>query len=458
MRTDVARSLDLESNRFDIEPEITAKLLLSGHRDPRAAGRASSRGSAPRARRSAGATASARCACSPATDSAAGARSPPPRPDRVAAVASPPRPPTPCVVACLAVTPGPWSLAGVVEHPLGRLRHRRIRFPLLRRPGPDVRRGPRLAGAAARARRCRGRTPPPRSRRPGSRRARTRRAGRCRSAPPGLPLAHGRRRCASPATRAIFAVVPLMGLLAVWSTWLLGGRLAGPVVGSGVSAARRVQPDLPLPARAAHERRAGGGAVDRRARHGRSVRTGSARPGIARGAGRGAPGGAAIMMRPNLAPLAIIPVVLAWPSRAAAGATAGGAVPGVAALRCCRRRSTVRRCGRATAISASCSALGHVATNARELPGVAGRTRTRRCSRSGCSRRSWRLGAARRGPCWPSSRACSRPTCRTCRSPTGGTRASCCPALPALIVLMTAVLERAASRLPLRAGFPRWRR
>jgi len=32
MRTDVARSLDLESNRFDIEPEITAKLLLSGHR------------------------------------------------------------------------------------------------------------------------------------------------------------------------------------------------------------------------------------------------------------------------------------------------------------------------------------------------------------------------------------------------------------------------------------------
>jgi glycosyltransferase involved in cell wall biosynthesis len=32
MRTDVARSLGLESNRFDIEPEITAKLLLAGHR------------------------------------------------------------------------------------------------------------------------------------------------------------------------------------------------------------------------------------------------------------------------------------------------------------------------------------------------------------------------------------------------------------------------------------------
>jgi hypothetical protein len=31
MRSDVAKSLSLESNRFDIEPEITAKLLLSGH-------------------------------------------------------------------------------------------------------------------------------------------------------------------------------------------------------------------------------------------------------------------------------------------------------------------------------------------------------------------------------------------------------------------------------------------
>ena len=31
MRTEVARSLGLESNRFDIEPEITAKLLLAGH-------------------------------------------------------------------------------------------------------------------------------------------------------------------------------------------------------------------------------------------------------------------------------------------------------------------------------------------------------------------------------------------------------------------------------------------
>jgi glycosyltransferase involved in cell wall biosynthesis len=32
MRTEVARGLDLRANRFDIEPEITAKLLLAGHR------------------------------------------------------------------------------------------------------------------------------------------------------------------------------------------------------------------------------------------------------------------------------------------------------------------------------------------------------------------------------------------------------------------------------------------
>ena len=32
MRADVARDLDLECNRFDIEPEITAKLLRAGHR------------------------------------------------------------------------------------------------------------------------------------------------------------------------------------------------------------------------------------------------------------------------------------------------------------------------------------------------------------------------------------------------------------------------------------------
>jgi glycosyltransferase involved in cell wall biosynthesis len=32
MRMDVARALDLRADRFDIEPEITARLLLAGHR------------------------------------------------------------------------------------------------------------------------------------------------------------------------------------------------------------------------------------------------------------------------------------------------------------------------------------------------------------------------------------------------------------------------------------------
>jgi glycosyltransferase involved in cell wall biosynthesis len=32
MRADLARALELEANRFDIEPEITAKLLRAGHR------------------------------------------------------------------------------------------------------------------------------------------------------------------------------------------------------------------------------------------------------------------------------------------------------------------------------------------------------------------------------------------------------------------------------------------
>jgi glycosyltransferase involved in cell wall biosynthesis len=32
MRTSVARSLDLTADRFDIEPEITARLLMAGHR------------------------------------------------------------------------------------------------------------------------------------------------------------------------------------------------------------------------------------------------------------------------------------------------------------------------------------------------------------------------------------------------------------------------------------------
>jgi glycosyltransferase involved in cell wall biosynthesis len=63
METPVARSLNLESNRFDIEPEITAKLLRAGHHILECPS-ASSRAAAPRARRSAGATVCGRSRCS----------------------------------------------------------------------------------------------------------------------------------------------------------------------------------------------------------------------------------------------------------------------------------------------------------------------------------------------------------------------------------------------------------
>ena len=130
---------------------------------------------------------------------------------------------------------------------------------------------------------------------------------------------------------AIFAVVPLMGLLAVWSTWLLGRRVAGPLVGAASAALvacspiflyQLVQPMSDVPAAALWTA---------------AIATalgppGAKRPGIGRGLAAGLITGAAIMMRPNLAPLAIIPMLLAWPSRTAAIAAAGGAVPGIVAV------------------------------------------------------------------------------------------------------------------------------
>jgi len=130
---------------------------------------------------------------------------------------------------------------------------------------------------------------------------------------------------------AIFAVVPLMGLLAVWCTWLLGSRLAGP--GAGAASAlllacsptflyQLVQPMSDVPA-AALWTAALATALGPEAR-GRGT--------AARGVAAGLLTGAAIMMRPNLAPLAAIPLLLLWPSRAAALASAGGVAPGVVAV------------------------------------------------------------------------------------------------------------------------------
>lgn len=127
---------------------------------------------------------------------------------------------------------------------------------------------------------------------------------------------------------AVFAVVPLLGMLGVWSAWLLGRRVAGPVVGaasavltacSPIFLYQVVQPMSDVPAAAlwtAALATALGPSESRR-------------PGIGRGLAAGLLAGAAIMLRPNLAPLAVIPVVLLWTARRAAFAAAAGAVPGV---------------------------------------------------------------------------------------------------------------------------------
>ncbi len=128
---------------------------------------------------------------------------------------------------------------------------------------------------------------------------------------------------------AIFLVVPLMGALAVWSTFVLGRRLAEPLVGaaSAVLVAcsptflyQLVQPMSDVPAAALWTASlalaVGTGFAPRRGGAGGAVASGLL-------------AGAAIMMRPNLAPLAIVPVVLALPSRRAVVATVAGLVPGV---------------------------------------------------------------------------------------------------------------------------------
>ncbi|MBP1603628.1 MAG: hypothetical protein H6Q09_800 [Acidobacteria bacterium] len=130
---------------------------------------------------------------------------------------------------------------------------------------------------------------------------------------------------------AIFAVVPLLGLLAVWSTWLLGRRFAGPVVGASSALLvacsptflyQLVQPMSDVPA----------AALWTAALATALGPPGIERPGAARGLVAGLITGAAVMIRPNLAPLAIIPALIMWPSRAAVAASAVGAVPGIAAV------------------------------------------------------------------------------------------------------------------------------
>jgi hypothetical protein len=249
---------------------------------------------------------------------------------------------------------------------------------------------------------------------------------------------------------AIFAVVPLLGLLAVWSTWLLGRRLAGPAVGAASSLLvacspvflyQLVQPMSDVPAAALWTTAL-------------AIALGPAanmRPGIARGLAAGLVTGAAIMIRPNLAPLAIIPVLLAWPSRAAALAVAGGVVPGVAAVAIMQTAVYGSPLRSGYGDVSQLFSLSHVATNLVNYPSWMAFAHTPALAFGLLAP----LAAARRGAAWAllafilGVLAAYLPYVPFTE---WWYARFMLPALPALIVLMMTLLERAASRLPARAG------
>jgi hypothetical protein len=178
---------------------------------------------------------------------------------------------------------------------------------------------------------------------------------------------------------AIFLVVPLMGALTVWSTFVLGRRLVSPAVGaasawlvacSPIFLYQVVQPMSDVPAAAlwtaslavalgVAESRDKDPSAALEADEGHRLASTSRRPASAwrrsystwrRPASTwrradstwrrtlvlrvfaGLLAGAAITIRPNLASLAVVPVLLALPSRRAVVATVGGIVPGVAVV------------------------------------------------------------------------------------------------------------------------------
>ena len=161
---------------------------------------------------------------------------------------------------------------------------------------------------------------------------------------------------------AIFLVVPLMGALTVWSTFVLGRRLVSPAVGaasawlvacSPIFLNQVIQPMSDVPATAlwtaslavalgvaesrdkdpsaaleAHEDRRPASTWRWTFSTWRSPRSTWRRTSVLRVLA-GLLAGAAITMRPNLAPLAVVPLLFALPSRRAVVATVGGLVPGV---------------------------------------------------------------------------------------------------------------------------------
>jgi hypothetical protein len=248
---------------------------------------------------------------------------------------------------------------------------------------------------------------------------------------------------------AIFAVVPLMGILAVWSTWLLGRRFGNALTGASSALLvacsptflyQLVQPMSDVPAAAlwtAALATALGPEQD-----GRS---------FFRGLAAGLLTGFAIMMRPNLAPLAIIPVLLAWPSRAAAVAVAAGVMPAVAAV------GILQAAVYGSPLRSGYGDLGHlfsagyVVTNLVNYPAWLAFAHTPVLALGLLAP----LVAARRRVAWA---LCAF---------VAGTLALylpyvpftdwwytrfLLPALPVLIVLTMTVVDRAATRLPRRAG------
>jgi Dolichyl-phosphate-mannose-protein mannosyltransferase len=249
---------------------------------------------------------------------------------------------------------------------------------------------------------------------------------------------------------ALFAVVPLLGLLAVRSTWLLGRRLAGPVVGAASALLVACSPtflyqlmqpmsDVPAAAFWTAALAAALGPDEHR------------QSGIRRGLAAGLLAGAAITIRPNLAPLAVIPVMLAWPSRVGAAATIGGTVPGIAAVALLQAAVYGAPWRSGYGDLGQLFSLGHIGTNLVNYPAWLALAHTPVLALgilaplAGPRRRdAWVLLAFAAGVF-----AAYLPY--TPFTDWWYTR-FLLPALPALIVLMVTVLERASRRLPARAG------
>ncbi len=249
---------------------------------------------------------------------------------------------------------------------------------------------------------------------------------------------------------AIFAVVPLMGLFAVWCTWLLGSRLAGPgaaaasallLACSPVFLYQLVQPMSDVPAAALWT--AALATALGPDPHGQRT--------AARGVAAGLLAGAAIMMRPNLAPLAAIPLLLLWPSRSTALAFAGGVAPGIVAVALLQAAIYGSPLRSGYGDLSQLFSLAHVPTNLVNYPAWLASAHTPVLALGALAP----LVVARRAVAW------------ILLTFVAGVFAAylpyipftdwwytrfLLPALPALIVLTVSLLERAAHRLPARAA------